>query len=73
MPGPVPLSFDVTEALPADATEGRRAEPSCYRASPDVTLHILPRSAHCQTFAATRRRMWDRMHHWSRWIASNRN
>ncbi|MBV9511565.1 MAG: alpha/beta fold hydrolase, partial [Caulobacteraceae bacterium] len=29
-------------------------EPSYYKGSPYVTLHILPRSGHCQSFASTR-------------------
>jgi alpha-beta hydrolase superfamily lysophospholipase len=53
-----------------DVSPDPHAEPAYYRASRDITLHILPRSGHCQTFASTRRRMWDRMHHWSRGVAS---
>lgn len=55
-----------------DVSPDPHAEPGYYRASSDVTLHILPRSAHCQTFASTRRQMWDGMHHWSRWVAQGR-
>ena len=54
-----------------DVSPDPHAEPAYYRASPDVTLHILPRSAHCQTFASTRRQLWDRMHHWSRGVAAS--
>lgn len=43
-------------------------EPSCYRSSPDITLHILPRSGHCQSFASTRMEMVDRMDGWIRSI-----
>lgn len=53
-----------------DVSPDPHAEPAYYGASPDVTLHILPRSAHCQSFASTRRLMWDRIHWWSRWIAA---
>jgi len=53
-----------------DVSPDPHAEPGFYRASPDVTLHILPRSGHCQSFAGTRRQMWDRMHHWSRGVAA---
>jgi alpha-beta hydrolase superfamily lysophospholipase len=53
-----------------DVSPDPHAEPSYYRASRDVTLHILPRSGHCQSFASTRREMWERMHHWSRWVAA---
>jgi alpha-beta hydrolase superfamily lysophospholipase len=52
-----------------DVSPDPHAEPSYYRSSRDVTLHILPRSGHCQTFASTRREMWDRLDHWSRWVA----
>jgi hypothetical protein len=54
-----------------DVSPDPHAEPAYYGASPDVTLHILPRSAHCQSFASTRRLMWDRIHWWSRWIAAS--
>jgi alpha-beta hydrolase superfamily lysophospholipase len=52
-----------------DVSPDPHAEPAYYRSSRDVTLHILPRSGHCQTFASTRRQMWNRMHHWSRTVA----
>jgi pimeloyl-ACP methyl ester carboxylesterase len=52
-----------------DVSPDYHAEPSSYRSSRDVTLHILPRSGHCQTFASTRYAMWDRINHWSAWIA----
>lgn len=52
-----------------DVSPDHHAEPSYYRSSPDVTLHVLPRSGHCQTFASTRHQMWDRMNHWGEWIA----
>ena len=55
-----------------DNSPDPHAEPSYYRASHDVTLHILPRSGHCQNFASTRREMWDRMHSWSRSVAGRR-
>jgi alpha-beta hydrolase superfamily lysophospholipase len=54
-----------------DVSPDPHAEPSYYRSSPDITLHILPKSAHCQTFASTRHQMWNRMHDWSRWVATN--
>lgn len=54
-----------------DVSPDSHAEPSYYSSSSDVTLHILPRSGHCQTFASTRRRMWDRMHHWGEWVAAS--
>jgi pimeloyl-ACP methyl ester carboxylesterase len=54
-----------------DVSPDPHAEPGYYRSSRDVTLHILPRSGHCQTFAGTRHQMWNRMHHWSRWIGES--
>jgi alpha-beta hydrolase superfamily lysophospholipase len=52
-----------------DVSPDPHAEPGYYRSSPDITLHILPRSGHCHTFAGTRRHMWNRMHHWARLLA----
>jgi hypothetical protein len=55
-----------------DVSPDYHAEPSYYRSSPDVTLHILSRSGHCQTFASSRHEMWDRMTHWGAWIAQRK-
>jgi len=41
-------------------------EPGCYHSSKDVTLHILPQSGHCQTFASTRMQMVNRIDGWIR-------
>ncbi|MDO7841764.1 alpha/beta hydrolase [Sphingomonas immobilis] len=41
-------------------------EPSYYKRSGDVTLHILPKSGHCQSFASTRMQMIDRIDGWIR-------
>ncbi len=54
-----------------DVSPDPHAEPGYYRASPDVTLHILPRSAHCQNFASTRQVMWDRIDAWIRSIPAD--
>lgn len=43
-------------------------EPGFYTQSPDVTLHILPRSGHCQSFASTRMEMIERIDGWIRSI-----
>lgn len=43
-------------------------EPSYYKSSPYVTLHILPKSGHCQSFASTRMEMIDRIDGWIRSI-----
>lgn len=56
-----------------DVSPDPHAEPGFYRASPDVTVHILPRSGHCQSFASTRHAMWDRMHRWSQGVAAARS
>lgn len=49
-----------------DVSPNPHAEPSYYHASSDVTLHILPRSGHCQNFASTRSDMVDRIDGWVR-------
>lgn len=36
-----------------------------YEASGDVTLMVLPASAHCHNFAGTRARLWDRLADWA--------
>ncbi len=51
-----------------DVSPDPHAEPGFYKGSPDVTLHILPRSGHCQNFASTRAVMWDRIDAWIRSI-----
>jgi pimeloyl-ACP methyl ester carboxylesterase len=43
-------------------------EPHYYNSSPYVTLHILPRSGHCQSFASTRMEMIERIDGWIRSI-----
>jgi len=53
-----------------DVSPDCHAEPGYYRASSDITLHILPKSGHCQTFASTRHQMWNRMHHWAQIVAA---
>jgi pimeloyl-ACP methyl ester carboxylesterase len=49
-----------------DVSPDPHAEPAHYRACRDLTLHVLPRSGHCQNFASTRQVMWNRMHLWAR-------
>lgn len=51
-----------------DVSPDPHAEAGYFKRVTDFTLHILPRSAHCQTFASTRRTMWNRMHAWARSI-----
>jgi pimeloyl-ACP methyl ester carboxylesterase len=52
-----------------DVSPDPHAEPSYYRNSPDVTLHILPHSGHCQNFATTRGEMYGRIGGWIKSIA----
>jgi pimeloyl-ACP methyl ester carboxylesterase len=47
-----------------DVSPDPYGEPSYYKSSPDVTLHILPRSGHCQNFATTRGEMYARIGGW---------
>lgn len=42
------------------------ADVAFYTSSRDVTLYILPNSAHCHNFASTRTELWDRI---GRWVA----
>jgi pimeloyl-ACP methyl ester carboxylesterase len=51
-----------------DVSPDPYSEPSYYKSSPDVTLHILPRSGHCQNFATTRGQMYARIGGWIRGI-----
>jgi len=52
-----------------DVSPDPHAECGYFRKCSDFTLHILPRSGHCQNFAGTRHEMWNRMHSWARSIA----
>lgn len=59
----VPVYINLAER---DVSPDPHAEPGYYRACRDITLHILPRSGHCQNFANTRLEMFDRIEHWVR-------
>ena len=59
----VPIYINLGER---DVSPDPHAEPGYYRGSRDITLHILPRSGHCQTFASTRLEMFDRIDSWVR-------
>lgn len=48
-----------------DISPDPRAEPAQYRASPDITLQVLSRSAHCHNYASTRAAQWDRLAAWA--------
>lgn len=41
------------------------AEAAHFRACRDYTLHVLPKSGHCQNFASTRKVMWNRICAWN--------
>jgi pimeloyl-ACP methyl ester carboxylesterase len=49
-----------------DSTWDHRDEARAYASSNDVTLFILPRSAHCHNTAGTRHVLWDRLAGWVR-------
>jgi len=59
----VPLYINLGER---DVSPDPHAEPGYYRSSRDITLHILPRSGHCQNFAETRLEMYKRIDCWMR-------
>lgn len=39
-------------------------EPKYYQGSPDVTLHMVPGSAHCHNLASSRQQLWRRIAIW---------
>jgi pimeloyl-ACP methyl ester carboxylesterase len=49
-----------------DVPEVPHRDVAFYTASGDVTLYVLPGSAHCHNFATTRTRLWDRVGLWAR-------
>jgi hypothetical protein len=53
---PVFLGFSAV-----DVAAEPRTEPVYYPGSSDITLHLLPRAAHCSNFAPTRFELWDRI------------
>lgn len=48
-----------------DISADPSSEPSFYKASSDVMLHILSGSAHCHNFASTRVKQWRRILSWA--------
>jgi hypothetical protein len=48
-----------------DVPPSPHAEVAFYTSSPDVTLYLLPNSAHCHNFARTRTKLWDRVGRWA--------
>lgn len=61
----VPVFFGNSER---DVSEDPRAEAAFFPLCKDFSLYLLPRAAHCQTFAGTRHLFWNRMHDWSRMV-----
>lgn len=47
-----------------DVSPAPRDEPCYYAASSDITLTVLPRSGHCQSFASSRETMYARIDRW---------
>jgi pimeloyl-ACP methyl ester carboxylesterase len=48
-----------------DMSPDPRREVSLYQASPDITLFLLPGSAHCHNMAGTRELLWGRLITWA--------
>jgi hypothetical protein len=55
-----------------DVVGDPRAEPTAYRASPDVTVTVFPRMAHMHNFAPTRTALWRRLRSWGAAVADGR-
>jgi hypothetical protein len=66
----VPVLFGNSER---DVSEDPRAEAELFPLCNDFSLYLLPRAAHCQTFAGTRHLFWNRMHDWSRMVLRTRD
>ncbi len=47
-----------------DTSPDPHGEVAFFKASPDVALMVLERTAHCHNFATLRRRLWDRLDAW---------
>lgn len=58
----VPVFLAFGAAL--DVSPNPHTEPANYTGSPDVTLHLVPRSGHCHNFASHRTQLWDRIARW---------
>jgi hypothetical protein len=48
-----------------DVPPAPHADVAFYPRSPDVTLFVLRKSAHCHNFASTRTQLWDRIGLWA--------
>lgn len=58
----VPVFVGLGDVL--DMSPDPHAEPGNYRASADVTMHLVAGSAHCHNFAGNRAVLWDRIAAW---------
>jgi alpha-beta hydrolase superfamily lysophospholipase len=57
---PVFLAFGAA----TDVSPNPYSEPANFTGSPDVTLHVVPKSGHCHNFASHRSQLWDRIARW---------
>jgi len=55
-----------------DVPEHPHDDVGYYGSSGDVTLMVLPASAHCHNFAGTRAQLWDRLAEWAGGIGPTR-
>jgi len=53
-----------------DTCPDPHAEAAAYGASRDVGIFIVPTMAHMHNFASTRAQLWQRLHDWSRMVAT---
>jgi len=58
----VPLLLGFGEV---DVSPNVRGEVANYVGARDVTLYLVPRSAHCGNLASTRQQLWDRLSSWA--------
>ena len=49
-----------------DVSPDPLSEPAFFSASPDITLYRMAKTGHCQNFAESRHRLWDRLDGWIR-------
>ena len=54
-----------------DTSMHPRQEPAGYLRANDIQLAIIPGMAHGQNFNGRRRELWERLHPWVLWVASN--
>jgi pimeloyl-ACP methyl ester carboxylesterase len=54
-----------------DTSMHPRQEPAGYLRANDIQLAIIPGMAHGQNFNGKRRELWERLHSWVLWAASN--